>query len=64
MRTKVRLNGETSDKYSTFSLKQISHPGADLQNANARPWEQVQSRMPDKCRGGGNHGIDREITTG
>jgi hypothetical protein len=36
-----------------FSLKQISHPGADLQKANARPWEQVQLRMPDKCRGGG-----------
>jgi hypothetical protein len=46
-----------------FSLKQISHPGANLQKANARPWEQVQLRMPDKCPGGGggvlgNHGID------
>jgi hypothetical protein len=60
MRTKVRLNGETSDKYSTFYLEQIPHPGANLQKANARPWEQVQLKMPDKRPGGGmgSHGID------
>ena len=48
-----------------FSLEQIPHPGANLQKANARPWEQVQLRMPDKRPGGGggNHGIDRDITT-
>ena len=40
-----------------FSLKQISHPGANLQKANARPWEQVQLRMPDKCPGGGGRGV-------
>jgi hypothetical protein len=66
MRTKVRLNYETSDKYSTFYLEQISHPGANLQKANARPWEQEQLRMPDKRRGGGgvlgNHGIDWDIS--
>jgi hypothetical protein len=64
MRTKARLNGETSDKsIRLFSLEQIPHPGDNLQKANARPWEQVQLRMPDKCPGGGgggmdNHGID------
>jgi hypothetical protein len=36
-----------------FSLEQIPHPGANLQKVNARPWEQVQLRMPDKRRGGG-----------
>jgi hypothetical protein len=36
-----------------FSLEQIPHPGASLQKANARPWEQVQLRMPDKRPGGG-----------
>jgi hypothetical protein len=36
-----------------FSLKQIPHPGANLQKAIARPWEQVQLRMPDKRPGGG-----------
>jgi hypothetical protein len=43
-----------------FSLEQIPHPRANLQKANARPWEQVQLRMPDKRPGGvlGNHGID------
>jgi hypothetical protein len=44
-----------------FSLEQIPHPGANLQKANAQPWEQVQLRMPDKCwgvGGMGNHGID------
>jgi hypothetical protein len=43
-----------------FSLEQIPHPGANLQKANARPWEQVQLRMPDKHPGWGlgNHGID------
>jgi hypothetical protein len=35
-----------------FSLEQIPHPGANLQKANARPWEQVQLRMPDKRPGG------------
>jgi hypothetical protein len=37
-------------------LEQIPHPGnpgANLQKANARPWEQLQLRMPDKRRGGG-----------
>ena len=52
MHTKVRLNGKTSDKYLLFSLEQISHPGANLQKANARHWEQVQLRMPDKRPGG------------
>jgi hypothetical protein len=52
MHTKILLNGETSDKYSTFYLEQISHPGANLQKANARPWEQVQLIMPDKRPGG------------
>jgi hypothetical protein len=43
-----------------FSAEQIPHSGANLQRANARPWEQVQLKMPDKCRGGGmgTHGID------
>jgi hypothetical protein len=44
-----------------FSLEQVPHPRANLQKANARPWEQVQLRMPDKRPGGGvlgNHGID------
>ena len=53
LRTKIRLNGETSDKYSTFYPEQIPHPGANLQKANARPWEQVQLKMPDKRPGGG-----------
>jgi hypothetical protein len=39
-----------------FSLEQISHPGANLQKANARPWEQVQLRMSDKLPGGGGGG--------
>jgi hypothetical protein len=49
-----------------FSLEQIPHPGVNMQKANARPWEQVQLRMPDKRPGGGglgNHGIDRDIKT-
>ena len=61
VRTKIRLNGETSDKYiRLFIFEQISHPRANWQKANARPWEQVQLRMPDKPPGGemGNHGID------
>jgi hypothetical protein len=60
LRIKIRLNGETSNKYSTFSTEQIPHPGANQQKANARPWEQVQLKMPDKRRGGGmgTHGID------
>ena len=42
-----------------FSPQQIPHPGANLQKANARPWEQVQLKMPDKLPGGmGTHGID------
>ena len=42
-----------------FSLEQTPHHGANLQKANARPWEQVQLRMPDKRPGVlGNHGID------
>jgi hypothetical protein len=46
-----------------FSTEQIPHPGANLQKANARPWEQVQLKMPDKRPegGGGTHGIDRDI---
>jgi hypothetical protein len=36
-----------------FSAEQIPHPGANLQKANARPWEQVQLKMPDKRPGGG-----------
>ena len=36
-----------------FSLEQIPHPGVNMQKANARPWEQVQLRMPDKRPGGG-----------
>ena len=32
---RVRLNGETSDRHSTFSLEQKPHPGEDLQIANA-----------------------------
>jgi hypothetical protein len=35
-----------------FNLEQIPHPGANLQKANAWPWEQVQLRMPDKRPGG------------
>ena len=35
--------------------EQIPHPGANLQNANARPWEQVQFKMPDKRQEGGGH---------
>ena len=35
-----------------FSLEQIPYPGANLQKANARPWEQVQLKMPDKRPGG------------
>jgi hypothetical protein len=42
-----------------FNPAQIPHPRANLQKANARPWEQVQLKMPDKCPGGwGTHGID------
>jgi hypothetical protein len=52
-----------------FSTEQIPHPGANLQKANAQPWEQVQLKMPDKRPegggggggGGGTHGIDRDI---
>ena len=39
--------------FQLFSLKQIPHPGANLQKANAQPWEQVQLKMPNKRRGGG-----------
>jgi hypothetical protein len=41
--------------------EQIPQPGANEQKANARPWEQVQLKMPDKRPGGGGmgtHGID------
>jgi hypothetical protein len=43
-----------------FTAEQIPHPGANQQKANARPWEQVQLKMPDKHPGGGmgTHGID------
>jgi hypothetical protein len=60
VRTKIWLNGETSDKYYLFTAEQIPHPGANQQKANARPWEQVQLKMPDKRPGGGmgSHGID------
>ena len=34
-----------------FSAEQIPHPGANLQKANARPWEQGGGGM-------GTHGID------
>ena len=57
LRIKIRLNGETSDKYSTnITAEQIPHPGANQQKANARPWEQVQLKMPDKRPGGGGDG--------
>jgi hypothetical protein len=36
-----------------FTAEQIPHPGANQQKANARPWEQVQLKMPDKGPGGG-----------
>jgi hypothetical protein len=36
-----------------FTTEQIPHPWANLQKANARPWEQVQLKMPDKCPEGG-----------
>ena len=36
-----------------FTAEQIPHPGANQQRANARPWEQVQLKMPDKRPGGG-----------
>ena len=36
-----------------FSTEQIPHPGANLHKANARPWEQVQLKMPDKRPEGG-----------
>ena len=36
-----------------FTAEQIPHPGANQQKANARPWEQVQLKMPDKRPGGG-----------
>ena len=65
LRIKIRLNGETSDKYSTFYRWTNSPPRGDQQKANARPWEQVQLKMPDKCPGGGgmgSHGIDWDIT--
>ena len=47
-----------------FTAEQIPHPGANQQKANARPWEQVQLKMPDKRPGGGmgSHGIDWDIT--
>ena len=35
-----------------FTAEQIPHPGANQQKANARPWEQVQLKMPDKRPGG------------
>ena len=43
-----------------FTAEQIPHPGANQQKANARPWEQVQLKMPNKRPGGGmgSHGID------
>jgi hypothetical protein len=44
-----------------FSLEQIPHPGANLQKANARPWEQVQLRMPDKRPGGGGGWLTMEL---
>jgi hypothetical protein len=36
-----------------FTAEQIPHPGANQQKANARPWGQVQLKMPDKRPGGG-----------
>ena len=36
-----------------YTAEQIPHPGANQQKANARPWEQVQLKMPDKRPGGG-----------
>ena len=39
-----------------FTAEQIPHPGANQQKANARPWEQVQLKMPDKRPGGGGDG--------
>jgi hypothetical protein len=39
-----------------FTAEQIPHPGANQQKANARPWEQVQLKMPDKRPGGGGGG--------
>ena len=36
-----------------FSAEQFPYPGANLQKENARPWEQVQLKMPDKRPGGG-----------
>jgi hypothetical protein len=36
-----------------FTAEQIPLPGANQQKANARPWEQVQLKMPDKRPGGG-----------
>ena len=36
-----------------FTAEPIPHPGANQQKANARPWEQVQLKMPDKRPGGG-----------
>ena len=36
-----------------FTAEQIPHSGANQQKANARPWEQVQLKMPDKRPGGG-----------
>jgi hypothetical protein len=35
-----------------FSPDQIPNPEANLQKANAQPWEQVQLKKPDKRPGG------------
>ena len=54
LRIKIRLNGETlATNIRLFTAEQIPHPGANQQKANARPWEQVQLKMPDKRPGGG-----------
>jgi hypothetical protein len=54
LRIKIRLNGETATNIQLFTAEQIPHPGANQQKANARPWEQVQLKMPDKRPGGGD----------
>ena len=44
-----------------FPTPGLTHIWANQQKANARPWEQVQLKMPDKRPGGGGmgtHGID------
>jgi hypothetical protein len=48
-----KIHNGNSEKWKHFYLK-----------ANARPWEQVQLKMPDKLPGGGGmgtHGIDWNI---